>query len=202
MCVAEGLWSFLRNHPSAPLSLAIAGTIGGAIANILLSGVLPLAGHSLRRLSLRNEPLLVRGAKERDSAAVASCFWFLLSIAVCYASYMGATSKVASAQSERVADWADTRAAFVRECVKSAKVTPTMSEWPVSYTLEFCGCAASKSVAKMTDRENVEIDSRGFLSAEQNQRLLIEPAAVCMSAMRSEHADLPPIRTNAEGANK
>jgi len=202
ICLAEGLWASLQAYPAAPLGIAIAGTLGGTTGNLIMSGALPLAGHFFKKLSVRSEPPLVRVAKERESAAVACCFWFLFSIVVCYAGYLGSPTKDAFAHSDGVANPSDAKIAFVRECIKSSKTTPPMSDWPLPYELEFCGCAAAKSVPRLSNQDNTQIDFRGFLSAEQNQRLIVEPVVACMTIMRSEHRDLTGFNRSVEGLTK
>lgn len=81
--------------------------------------------------------------------------------------------------------------AFTEGCLKRAVAVPPMSQWPQAYQVEACSCAAAKFVEAITVVDLKQIKSRGYLNAEEAQRLLINPTRACMSMIVAKYPKIP-----------
>jgi hypothetical protein len=81
--------------------------------------------------------------------------------------------------------------AFTEGCLKRAASVPPMSQWPQAYRIEACSCTAVKYVDLITVEDLNRINSRGYLDAEETQRLLIIPTTECFSVMINKYPNIP-----------
>ena len=82
------------------------------------------------------------------------------------------------------------RKASLQNCLATAEIVPPMSRWPLAYRFEACSCIAVKSVEAMTGDDAARVEARGYMDAEEVQRLTINPTRACVAGMAAKYPDI------------